>query len=111
MADFLMGDQEETEEQEEAFEFLEKAADEFNAALVHVQEQASVPVLCKLGETKVHMGNLTDKEEDQENAVSLMHYKEAVTCFKKVLAIDADLLPEQFVEFVQDWEADIDALI
>jgi hypothetical protein len=60
----------------------------------------------KLGEAYVHLGNLTDTDAE-ENDESMGWYRKAVVAFRLVLANDETALPEQFVEFLADWETDM----
>ena len=61
-----------------------------------------------LGESYVHLGNLldSDEEEDQEGE-GLIFYKKAVENFKTVRSLEKDALPDHFEEFLQEWEKEM----
>ncbi|KAJ1723195.1 hypothetical protein LPJ53_002457 [Coemansia erecta] len=61
----------------------------------------SVEALLLRGEVLLNLGNIVDGEEQQEK-----HYAEAVQIFKQVQ--EKDELPEQFVQFLEDFEAEED---
>ena len=81
-----------------------------------------IPTLVLLGETLINIGNLHDTDsdsdsdeegqketdgDDEEKNPAIKYYKEAFELFKKAREIDAESLPEQFVEFVEEWEKDL----
>lgn len=55
-----------------------------------------------MGETYINMGvfaTLTNNQLEQKK-----NYREAVGCFRRVLAVDVDALPSKFQEFLDDFE-------
>ncbi|KAJ2376831.1 hypothetical protein IW150_001744 [Coemansia sp. RSA 2607] len=61
----------------------------------------SVEALLLRGEVLLNLGNIVDGEDQQEK-----HYAEAVQIFKQVQ--EKDKLPEQFVQFLEDFGAEED---
>jgi hypothetical protein len=61
---------------------------------------------CKIGEICVNPGNLYDIP-DVEDSDSLGWYTKAVEFFKAADALDPGCVPEQFLEFLNEWEKDI----
>lgn len=68
-----------------------------------------------MGEAYVYLGNLADAMDDSEEseteteAKSSPFYHKALSCFRRCQESDPDALPERFVEFMQDFEAENNA--
>lgn len=74
-----------------------------------------------MGECLINLGNIHDSEyldhgddhdpEDEVevpiNEVADAYYKRAIECFRRVQKVDKDALPEEFVEFVEEWGRDM----
>ncbi|KAK6093458.1 hypothetical protein MT418_006075 [Batrachochytrium dendrobatidis] len=105
-------EQNESEDQlEDALSLLLQAAHYFRSALDLTQDQdkVNVPVLCLLGETCIHLGNLNEDDDEQSinSQTAVSFYIEAVQSFNKVQQSDPEALPAQFAEFLQEWDADM----
>ena len=89
--------------------YLEEALKAFSNALdISIERKEDVTHLYLLmGETQVHLGNLLDKD-DEESVESLEYYKKAVVSFQKVQELDKDALPEQFEEFLEEWQQEME---
>jgi tetratricopeptide (TPR) repeat protein len=88
--------------------YLEQALDSFKKALDITlrREENPTQLYLLLGETQVHLGNLLD-QDDEESPESLGHYKQAVDSFQRVQSLDKDALPEQFEDFLNEWQQDM----
>jgi tetratricopeptide (TPR) repeat protein len=84
---------------------LVAATEQFRAA--SEQEPKDMTIICKMGECYLNLGNLYD-EQDAENKTSLDYYQKAVDCFKTVLSKEANVLPEEFVDFVTEFELQLE---
>ncbi|KAJ3027044.1 hypothetical protein HK097_006254 [Rhizophlyctis rosea] len=104
--------------------YLEKAQTPLRKSLTLSTslETPHIPTLVLLGETLINSGNLHDSESDSESDSddkeedgdenedsnpAITYYKEAFELFKKAQEADPESLPEQFVEFVEEWEKDL----
>jgi hypothetical protein len=89
--------------------YLEHALLHFESALRITMEKEENPTALYLlmGEVQVHLGNLLDKE-DEESSESIDYYKQAVTSFRNVQKLDKDALPEQFEDFLIEWQQDFE---
>lgn len=83
---------------------LQNSVSNFKKALSLDSELTSAQV--KLGETYVNLGNALDIDDEAEPENSIKYYKLAVECFKVVVKHDINELPNQFQEFLEDWEGD-----
>jgi hypothetical protein len=52
-----------------------------------------------MGETCVYLANILGSEDQEEEANKL--YEKATSCFRKCQSIDADALPDTFVDLME----------
>ncbi|TPX71504.1 hypothetical protein SpCBS45565_g01087 [Spizellomyces sp. 'palustris'] len=86
---------------------LEQALSQFESAQQQSKEADTIHVslACLMGETLVNLGNLYD-DTDADKAED--YWKSAIKCFRKVQQVDPEALPEQFKDFVDEWEKDLE---
>ncbi|KNC97878.1 uncharacterized protein SPPG_06870 [Spizellomyces punctatus DAOM BR117] len=86
---------------------LKEALSQFESAQQQSKDADTVhvPLACLMGETLVNLGNLYD-DTDADKAED--YWKNAIKCFRKVQEVDPEALPEQFKDFVDEWEKDLD---
>lgn len=102
---------EENLELEPVSTYLKDAISSFTSALelAEASKKSPIALLLLLGEAHVHMGNITDvDDEEADNQESMGHYRMAVENFRRVQVTDKEALPEQFEEFLLEWEAELE---
>jgi hypothetical protein len=85
---------------------LKTAVDIF-LEVIKTSEKYAIEAKIKLGETYVNLGNiLSDDENFEEEDAGIEFYKLGYKNLRNVMDLDQNVLPEEFLDFMKDWEQD-----